>query len=130
MRQTVTVLFFTLVALLLPRFNLNLFLQPAVAQEEPSKQPAAIDKTQLRSFAKVYVKFEKIRQTYEPRLAKAQNDQESQTIQQEAKSQIDDTLTQEGLTAESYSKIIKTLNSDDELRSAALKLIEEERKKS
>jgi Domain of unknown function (DUF4168) len=130
MRRSVALFFVSLMALLLPRLGLNEFLKPAVAQEKSSKPPSAIDKTQLRSFAKVYVKLEKIRQNYEPRLAQAQNDQESQAVRQEAKSHIDDALTQEGMTADSYREIIKTVNSNDELRVAALELIEEERKKS
>jgi Domain of unknown function (DUF4168) len=130
MRRSVALIFVSLMALLLPRLSLDEFLKPAVAQEKPSKPPSAIDKTQLRSFAKAYVKLEKIRQNYEPRLAEAQNDQESQTVREEARSQIDDVLTQEGLTADSYREIIKTVNSNDELRVAALQLIEEERKKS
>jgi hypothetical protein len=76
------------------------------------------------------VKLEKIRQNYEPRLAEAQNDQESRAVREEARSQIDDALMQEGLTADSYREIIKTVNSNNELRVAALQLIEEEKKKS
>ena len=47
------------------------------AQEVPNQQ-SKIDPTQLKSFARVYVEFEKIRDTYEPRLNKAQGDQETQ----------------------------------------------------
>jgi hypothetical protein len=130
MRRSVALFFVSLMALLLPRLGLNEFLKPAVAQEKPPKPQSTIDQTQLRSFAKAYVKLEKIRQNYEPRLAEAQNDQESQAVREEARSQIDDALTQEGLTADSYREIIKTVNSNNELRVAALQLIEEEKKKS
>ena len=46
--------------------------------QEPPNQQSKIDPTQLKSFARVYVEFEKIRDTYEPRLNKAQGDQEAQ----------------------------------------------------
>jgi Domain of unknown function (DUF4168) len=98
------------------------------AQEVPNQ--SKIDPTQLKSFARVYVEFEKIRDTYEPRLNKAQGDQEAQVIQKEAGAKIDEALAREGLSRETYSQIINTLNSDSELRTKAMQLIDEERKKS
>src|SRR5262245_44982857 len=100
-----------------------------LAQELPSQQ-SKIDPTQLKSFARVYVEFEKIRDTYEPRLTKAQGDQEAQVIQKEAGAKIDEALAKEGLNRETYSQMINTLNSDNELRAKAMQLIDEERKKS
>jgi hypothetical protein len=99
------------------------------AQEVPNQQ-SQIDPTQLKSFARVYVEFEKIRDTYEPRLSKAQGDQEAQVIQKEAGAKIDEALAKEGLSRETYSQIINTLNADNELRAKAMQLIDEERKKS
>ena len=100
-----------------------------LAQELPNQQ-SKIDPTQLKSFARVYVEFEKIRDTYEPRLNKAQGDQEAQVIQKEAGAKIDEALAREGLSRETYGQIINTLNNDSELRAKAMKLIDEERKKS
>ena len=102
---------------------------PIFAQELPNQQ-SKIDPTQLKSFARVYVEFEKIRDTYEPRLNKAQGDQEAQVIQKEAGAKIDEALAKEGLSRETYSQIINTLNADSELRAKAMQLIDEERKKS
>ena len=100
-----------------------------LAQELPNQQ-SKIDPTQLKSFARVYVEFEKIRDTYEPRLNTAQGDQEAQVIQKEAGAKIDEALAREGLSRETYGQIINTLNSDSELRAKAMQLIDEERKKS
>ena len=105
------------------------FVKTIFAQELPTQQ-SKIDPTQLKSFARVYVEFEKIRDTYEPRLNKAQGDQETEVIQKEAKVKIDEALAKEGLSRETYSQIINTLNSDSELRAKAMQLIDEERKKS
>jgi hypothetical protein len=105
------------------------FLQAVFAQE-PSKQESKIDTTQLRAFARVYVEFEKIRDTYQPRLSNAQRDEEGAAIQKEAGVKIDEALAKEGLTRENYSQIINTLNTDSELRAKAMQLIDEERKKS
>lgn len=100
-----------------------------LAQELPNQQ-SKIDPIQLKSFARVYVEFEKIRDIYEPRLNKAQGDQDAQVIQKEAGAKIDEALAKEGLTRDTYSQIINTLNSDSELRAKAMQLIDEERKKS
>ena len=105
-------------------------LVKTIFAQEPPKQQSKVDTTQLRTFAKVYVEFEKIRDTYEPRLNKAQGDQETEAIQKEAKVKIDEALAKEGLSRETYSQIINTLNTDSELRAKAMQLIDEERKKS
>ena len=102
----------------------------AIFAQEPPNQQSKIDPTQLKSFARVYVEFEKIRDTYEPRLNKAQGDQETQVLQKEAGVKIDQALAKEGLSRETYSQIINTLNTDSELRAKAMQLIDEERKKS
>ena len=101
---------------------------PIFAQEIPNQQ-SKIDPTQLKSFARVYVEFEKIRDTYEPRLSKAQGE-EAQVIQREAGAKVDEALAKEGMSRETYSQILNTLNADNELRAKAMQLIDEERKKS
>jgi uncharacterized protein DUF4168 len=115
--------------ILIGGLSVSPFLKTIFAQETP-KQQSKIDPTQLKSFARVYVEFEKIRDTYEPRLNKAQGDQEAQVIQKEAGAKIDEALAKEGLSREIYSQIINTLNTDSELRAKAMLLIDEERKKS
>ena len=98
-------------------------------QELPNQQ-TKIEPAQLQSFARVYVEFEKIRDTYEPRLSKAQGEQEAQVIQEEAGAKVDAALAKEGLSRETYSQILNTLNADNELRAKAMQLIDAERKKS
>jgi Domain of unknown function (DUF4168) len=115
--------------ILIGGLSVSPFLKTIFAQEPP-KQQSKIDPTQLKSFARVYVEFEKIRDTYEPRLNKAQGDQEAQVLQKEAGAKIDEALAKEGLSREIYSQIINTLNTDSELRAKAMLLIDEERKKS
>src|SRR4030095_1049141 len=115
--------------ILMGGLSVSPFLKIIFAQEPP-KQQSKIDPIQLQSFARVYVEFEKIRDTYEPRLSKAQGDQEAQVIQKEAGAKIDEALAKEGLSREIYSQIINTLNTDSELRAKAMQLIDEERKKS
>ena len=118
-----------LLIILIGGLSLSPFVTTSFGQEVPNQQ-SKIDPTQLKSFARVYVEFEKIRDTYEPRLNKAQGDQETEAIQKEAKVKIDEALAKEGLSRETYSQIINTLNTDSELRAKAMQLIDEERKKS
>jgi hypothetical protein len=114
--------------ILIGGLSVSPFVKTIFAQEP--QQQSKFDSAQLKSFARVYVEFEKIRDTYEPRLNKAQGDQETEVIQKEAKVKIDEALAKEGLSRETYSQIINTLNTDSELRAKAMQLIDEERKKS
>jgi hypothetical protein len=104
---------------------------PAVAQEAPKTQASnkqAVNDNQLRTFAKVYVAYQKIRQQYEPSLKNAQ-EQERKRIQDEANTKVKTALVKQNLTAEEYNRIFAQVNGNAELRKRALKLIEEERKK-
>jgi hypothetical protein len=100
------------------------------SSQEPPTQDTAIDSAKLRSFARVYVQLEKIRETYVARLKSAQSVRETDEIEKEARARIAEALKKEGLTPESYSQIVKQFNVDGELRAKAIQLIDEERKKS
>ena len=113
----------------------SLFAQ-AVPEQPPNRgqqatpgQPANVDDQQLRSFAKVYVQVEKIRQTYEPR-AKQASPEEGKQIQQEAQSKFHEALTKEGLTEDSYTQIFEVARADQAVRKKVLQMIGEERGKS
>ena len=75
------------------------------------------------------MQVEKIRQTYGPRLKETPEPQKNIEIQKEAKSKIDDALAQEGMTVESYSQVVQTMNDNDELRKKAIEFIDQERTK-
>lgn len=99
------------------------------AQVAP-KQQSELDEQQLRSFAKVYVQVEKIRQEYEPRAKEATGPEEGKQIQQEAQSKFQQVLTKEGLTEENYTKIFEVARADQDVRKKILQMIGEERAKS
>jgi ribosomal protein S19E (S16A) len=103
--------------------------EPIHAQETPNRQRTRVDDGQLRSFAKVYVQVEKIRQTYGPQLKETQDPQKNMEIQKEAKSKVDAALAQEGMTVEFYSEVVQTINGNDELRKKAIEFIDQERTK-
>jgi len=121
----------------IPIFAILLFLltasmaaiTPVFAQQTPSEN-IEVDAFKLQSFARVYVEFEKIRDIYLPRLKNAQTVQETNDIEKEARARIEEALRREDLTPESYSQIINTLNTDVELRTKAMQLVDEQRKKS
>lgn len=101
----------------------------AMAQIAPN-QPAKVDDQQLRSFAKVYVQVEKIRETYAPRAKEAPGPEEGKQIQQEAESKFQEALTKEGLNEESYKQIFEVARVDQDVRKRVLQMIVEEKGKS
>jgi len=118
-----TVIFFAAVVALI-------IVAPAPAQAQgTSSQAASVDDGQLKSFAKVYVQIEKIRETYAPQLKETQDPQKGTEIQIEAKSKINEALAKEGMTAETYSQIVQIVSADNTLRSKAIELIKQERTK-
>jgi len=109
-----------------------------LAQQTPAQQPAAqqtpgqqsdLNETQLRSFAKLYVEIEKIRKTYGPKVKEAKTEELKQ-IQNEEKSKVNQALTQGGMDAQRYQRMIEIANADDGLRKKLLGFINEERQKS
>ncbi|HWP60566.1 MAG TPA: DUF4168 domain-containing protein [Candidatus Acidoferrales bacterium] len=101
---------------------------PGVPQQ-PSVEPNQLDENQLKNFARVYVQLEKITKSYEPRLKESPDAETSRQIRTEAKAKIDEALASGGLTTESYTQIVQTVNANDELRKKVIQMINEERKK-
>ena len=105
----------------------------SVAQETPKAQTDKQEKvsdTELRAFVKAYVDNQKIRQRYEPSLMDNKDPQKAQQLQDQANEELKKSLAKQNLTIEKYNRIYNQINSDEELRKKALKLVEEERKKA
>jgi flagellar motor protein MotB len=118
----------TLATIFVSAFLMVVVAKPLVAQVAP--KPQELDEKQLRSFAKVYVQVEKIRQEYEPRAKEASGPEEGKQIQQEAQSKFQQVLTKEGLSEESYTKIFEVARADQDVRKKILQMISEEKAKS
>ena len=118
----------TLATIFVSEFLMVVVTKPLVAQVAP--KPQELDEKQLRSFAKVYVQVEKIRQEYEPRAKEASGPEEGKQIQQEAQSKFQQVLTKEGLSEESYTKIFDVARADQDVRKKILQMISEEKAKS
>ena len=101
-----------------------------VQAQESLKPQLSVSENQLKSFAKVYVEVEKIRQVYVPRLKEAKNPEEGKEIENEAVSKMQGALTKEGLTQESYGQIFEIARADEDLRQKIIDFINEERQKS
>lgn len=113
---------------------LMLCLAPVVQAQEQPQAPGAehppMNDAQLRSFAKAYIEFEKIRAEYEPRLGAANSPQEKSLVEQEAVAKFGKALEKEALSLQQYSVLYHTVSADPGLRAKVLRLIEEERAKS
>jgi Domain of unknown function (DUF4168) len=100
-----------------------------IAKAQTDKQEKVSD-AELRAFVKAYVDNQKIRQQYEPSLTDNKDPQKSQQLQDQANAELKKSLAKQNLTIEKYNSIYNQINSDEELRKKALKLVEEERKRS
>jgi len=114
---------------------LTLSSTAAIQAQEKSKdqrprQPAEVGDKELRSFAKSYIEFHKIRMEYESAINKASDPQEKSKLEQDAVAKFGKAVEKQGLTLESYFRIFQTVNANETVREKALKLIEEERKKA
>jgi len=96
-------------------------------KQSQSAEPTKLSDKDLRAFAKAYVAYQKLRQTYEPRLGKIQDPKEKQKLQQEGDAKVKEALEKHGLTPQSYNRLFAAVNGNEQLRQKALKLINEER---
>jgi hypothetical protein len=104
---------------------------PAFAQRSATPQAenqTNISEAELSAFVKAYVDNQKIRQEYEPPLRDNTDPQKGQQLQDWANAELKRSLAKQNLTVENYNRIYNRINSDEQLRKKALKLIEEERK--
>src|SRR3990172_7644134 len=95
-------------------------------QSQPA-EPTKLSDKDLRAFAKAYVAYQKLRQTYEPRLNRAKDPKEKEQIQREGDLKVKEALEKQGLTPQSYNRLFAVVNGNEQLRQKALKVINEER---
>lgn len=103
--------------------------QQPEAQQPPAKQ-TDLSESQLRLFAKVYVQVEKILKAYEPQLKQAKTPEEGQQLQNEETTKIQQALSQGGIDAQNFHRIVQIANTDDGLRNKIIGFINEEKAKS
>jgi len=99
-------------------------------KQTPSAETAKLSDKDIRAFAKAYVEYQKLRQTYEPRLNRTQDPKEREQIQREGDLKVKEALEKHGLTPQSYNRLFAAVNGNEQLRQKALKLINEERSRS
>jgi len=104
----------------------------ATAVEAPAKPSDAsgLSDKELKAFAKAYVDYQKIRQTYAPALEQAKDPARKKQIEQEANAKIKRSLDAQGLSVTRYNQIFAQVNSNPPLRKRVLQQVEEERRRS
>jgi hypothetical protein len=100
-----------------------------IPKPETGRPQAKVSDSELTAFAKTYVEYQRIRQQYEPSIRNSQGAQKKK-IEDEANAKVKELLAKQRLTVESYNRLFKLVNSDEQLRKKALKLVEEERRRS
>jgi hypothetical protein len=112
---------------------IGLWSLPAQAQDSPKPPQQAstnVSDKELRSFAKAYVEYHKLRQSYEKQIGSVQDAKEKEKLQREGDAKVSKALEKQGLTPQSYNRLYTAVNNNEQLRRKALKMIEEERKNS
>ncbi|MGH7768382.1 MAG: DUF4168 domain-containing protein [Candidatus Binatia bacterium] len=112
---------------------IGLWSPPAQAQDSPKPSQQAstnLSDKDLRSFAKAYVEYHKLRQSYEKQISSVQDAKQKEQLQREGDAKVSKALEKQGLTPQSYNRLYTTVNNNEQLRRKALKMIEEERKNS
>ena len=99
------------------------------AQEKTATQKN-LSNQELRSFAKAYVEYHKLRSNYESRINRSQDAKERQKLQQEGDAKVTQALQKQGFTIDSYTRTFAAVNNNELLRKKTLKYVEEERKRS
>jgi hypothetical protein len=112
-----------------PLFSTGLLVIAQEAPKQPTVEENKVSDTELRTFAKAYVQYHKIRRQYEPQLKATKDPQESKKIQDEANGKVKEALAEQQLTPQNYNRVFTIVNNDETLRKKAMKLIEEERKR-
>jgi biopolymer transport protein ExbB/TolQ len=102
----------------------------ALPSSKTDNPQTSVSENDLRAFVKAYVENQKIRQQYEPTLQNTPDPAKSKPIQDEANAELKKALAKENLTIERYNRIYNLVNNDEQLRGKALKMIEEERRRS
>jgi hypothetical protein len=114
---------------LFPFLSQTLAQQPSAQQPSPAQQ-TDVNETELRSFAKVYVQIQKIRETYELQLKQAKTAEEGKQIETEEVLKMHQAIAQEGMSEDNYKRIIDIAHADEGVRKKLLGFIDEEKRKS
>lgn len=115
--------------------SINFSAVPSWSAETSQKQsspaePTNVSDKDLRAFVKAYVEYQKIRQSYEPKMNNTRDEKEKLKIQREGDDKVKQALEKQGLTPQAYNRLFVAVNGNPQLRQKALALINDERKKS
>lgn len=102
----------------------------AASAERNSTERAKVSDKDLKAFAKVYVEYHRIKQSYEPKLQAMKEGKEKQKIKREGDDKVRRVLEEQGLSPERYNQLFAAVNRNPRLREKALELIQQERRKS
>lgn len=91
--------------------------QSPAGQPDGSPQAAtSFSQEELQAFARAFKKAGKIRERLDAHMAKAQTVEEKKRLVQEADAQIIEIVKQEGLSVNGFTRILKAVRSDEQLR--------------
>lgn len=98
------------------------FAQQQAPQEAPNIE---VSDQEMEAAARAYIRVEDITAEYRAKFEQTQDQERAKEIQQEMRSATDAVIEEEGLNPQRYDQIIRAAQSDDQLRSELLALLEE-----
>ncbi len=105
---------------------LALFAIPATAQDmQPEPVDVDLSDEEMEAVAHAYVDLQQLEAQYREEFADLQDPEEAQQVQQQFQQEVEDTVTERGITLELYDQAIQATQTDAELRDELLALIEE-----
>lgn len=104
---------------------------PEQQRQQPPQQPpepqVEVTDEKLHAFADAYVEIEDIREQYQPQLEEVEDPERAQELQREANLEMMEVIEAQGMTPEEYNEIAMAVSQDEELRTRAIEIIENER---
>jgi len=95
-------------------------------QQSPQPRKDVSDK-ELQAFAKAYVEVQKIQESHQGSLKKAQDPEQVQKLQQQTNVAMTKVMEKQGFTPEAYTQMLAAINSDNTLNKKVLDLVQKER---
>jgi hypothetical protein len=110
-------------------------LSPVWGADQAPRQGAGapqshVSDADLKAFAKAYVQYQHLRESYETKITNVRDEKEKDRLQREGNEKVKQALEKHGLTPQAYNKLFAAVNGNQQLREKALGLINDERKKS
>ncbi len=103
---------------------LLVFMTTTVGAQQPAAEQPQFDDATLELFASAFMQVGSIQQQYSASMGEAEDQQQMQSLQQEAQMKMAEAVRNSGLEVQTYNSIAQQLQSDTELQQRVMEYIE------